>query len=96
MLNSKERAILKSVASKTDAKLQIGKGGINENTITTINEVLDKDELIKIKILKNLDEELSSLSSEITKKTNSEVVYTIGNYIILYKKSTRKNIKHLL
>ena len=96
MLNSKDRATLKSVASKIDAKLQLGKGGINDNSITTINEVLDKDEIIKIKVLKNLDEDMNTLVDEITSKTFSEVVYTIGNFIILYKKSNRKNIKHLL
>ena len=32
MLNSKQRAALRSIASQTDAIFQIGKGGVNEAT----------------------------------------------------------------
>ena len=42
MLNSKQRATLKSVASRTDAIFQIGKGGLNDAAVKSIGDALGK------------------------------------------------------
>ena len=45
-LTSSERAYLRSLANTLDAIFQLGKGGINENFIKQIDDVLEVRELI--------------------------------------------------
>ena len=40
MLNSKQRARLRAMANPIDTILQIGKGGINENTVKQVDDAL--------------------------------------------------------
>ena len=51
MLNSKQRAFLRASANKTDSIFQIGKGGINEQLIKSVDEALEASELIKLTVL---------------------------------------------
>ncbi|MBR5444615.1 MAG: YhbY family RNA-binding protein, partial [Clostridia bacterium] len=51
MLNSKQRALLRSIASQTDAIFQIGKGGVNEAMCKSLTDALEARELIKISVL---------------------------------------------
>ena len=46
MLNSKQRAKLRSMANGLETILQIGKGGISDNTVKQINDALLARELI--------------------------------------------------
>ena len=46
-LTSKQRAQLKGLAMTEDTIIQIGKGGISENTLTQVNDALKARELIK-------------------------------------------------
>ena len=51
MLNSRQRAQLRGMANSLDAIFQIGKGGINDSLIKSIDEALEARELIKCRIL---------------------------------------------
>ena len=53
-MTGKQRAYLRGLANTIDAKYQIGKNGVDENTIKMIDEALEANELIKIKFWKML------------------------------------------
>ena len=53
MMTSKQRAKLRGLANSLDTIMQIGKGGINENTYKAVAEALEARELIKIRVLEN-------------------------------------------
>ncbi len=89
MLNSKQRAILKSVASRTDAIFQIGKGGVGEAAVKSIGDALEARELVKISVLENSDEDAREAGEAIAQATGSEVVAVIGRKIILFKQSSK-------
>lgn len=89
MLTSKQRAVLKSIASRTDAIFQIGKGGVGEAMVKSISDALEARELIKISVLENSAETARGAGEEIAELTGSEVVAVIGRKIILYKVSSR-------
>ena len=55
MLNSKQRAKLKSIASSENAIFQIGKGGVGEAAVKSIYDALEARELVKISVLDNSD-----------------------------------------
>lgn len=90
MLNSKQRAILKSEASKMDAIFQIGKGGVGDAAVKSIGDALEARELVKISVLDNSDSNAREAAEDIAVRTGSEVVAVIGRKIILFKESSKK------
>ena len=89
MITSKQRAYLRSLANKIDTILQIGKGGINENTITQISEALEARELIKVKCLETSPVSAYEAANEISGLINCEIVQVIGERFVLYKESVK-------
>jgi RNA-binding protein len=87
MLNSKQRSYLKKLAHDFQPLFQIGKGGIGENSVISINELLEARELIKISVLSNMDMDVRDAAEEISFQTSAEIVSVIGRKIILYKES---------
>ena len=95
MLNSKQRAVLKSAAAKMDAIFQIGKGGIGDAAVKSIGDALEARELVKISVLDNSDENARDAAENIAALTGSEVVAVIGRKAIFYRYSRRDKYAHL-
>ena len=85
MLNSKQRAKLRTMANGLETILQIGKGGISDNTVKQINDALLARELIKIRVLENSIYTAKEAASEIAAACGCEVVQVLGTRITLYK-----------
>lgn len=97
MLTSKEKSELKHIAnSKGVNKYILGKGIIDENVILSLENGLNKNELIKITILKTCPYSINELELMLIDKLKCEVVQQIGRNILIYKKSKRTDIKHIL
>lgn len=94
MLNSKQRAYLRSQANNIDPIFQIGKGGVTPELVKTLNEALDKRELVKVTILKNCFDDIKEICEKISERTHSDPVQVIGRKIVLFKKS-KENPKYL-
>lgn len=70
--------------------VQIGKLGVNENSLAAIIKALDDHELIKIKFLDFKDEK-GELSEKIKNETGAVIAGMIGNMLILYKQNPDKD-----
>ncbi|MDR0917842.1 MAG: YhbY family RNA-binding protein [Oscillospiraceae bacterium] len=92
MLDSKQRAQLKAIASKTESIFQIGKGGITENLVKQLDDVIRVRELIKITVLDNSDCDIKETAREIAEKIGADVVQTIGRKIVLYRENPEKPV----
>jgi len=89
MLNSKQRAYLRSLTNKTEPIVHVGKTGINENLLKQIDEALEAREIVKITVLSNSPEDAKSISEDIAKISKAELVQVIGKKITLYRKSKK-------
>ena len=85
-LSSSERKYLRSRAHHLEPVVLIGKNGIKNGTIESINKVLQTRGLIKIKFREFKDEKLS-LSEKIAELTNSQVVGVIGHTVIIFRQN---------
>lgn len=85
MINSKQRAYLKSLANSIDTIMQVGKGGIPETLIKQVDDALEARELIKLRVLENSMYSSKEAAAEVAEKTNSEVVQVIGTKFVLYR-----------
>ena len=90
MLNSKQRAQLKSIAAGLEPTFQIGKGGINDAQVAQIDDYLRVHEIIKIKCLDN-----SMYTSREAAEEIAEVVIAIGSKAVLYKRNPEKPVIEL-
>lgn len=91
-MTSKERAFLRGLANKTEAKYQIGKNGIDGNFIRLISDALEARELIKIHVLENSGYDVRTVCGELCDAVDAEPVQCIGKKFIIYRKS-RENQK---
>ena len=96
MITSKDRAKLRGIAQKIEPVVLIGKGGITNQVIDSVGLVLEKRELIKIKLLQNSGLEARPASDEICSKLSADGVQCIGSMIVIYKKSNKDGVKHVL
>lgn len=94
MLTGKQRAYLKSMANTIEPLFQVGKNGLSDNFIIQVKEALEARELIKIKVLNNSLLDPTEVARDLSEKTESEFVQSIGNKFVIYKESQEnKNIE---
>lgn len=74
----------KSLGQNMKSIIRIGKKGITTGVIDEIDEILDKKDLVKIRILKNSPiQDLSELKSTIENKTIGRVVEIRGRTVLI-------------
>ncbi|MDO4816213.1 MAG: YhbY family RNA-binding protein [Bacillota bacterium] len=89
-LTSKQRAQLKGIAMKEDTIIQIGKGGITDNTVIQVQDALKARELIKGRVLENSLLTAREAAEALAEACSAEVVQTIGSKFVLYKKNAKE------
>lgn len=89
-LTSKQRAQLRGLAMTEDTIIQIGKGGISENTLTQVNDALKARELIKGRVLENSLLTAREAADALAEACDAETVQTIGSKFVLYKKNAKE------
>ncbi len=83
-LTSAQRKQLRSLAHKLKPLVILGKQGVTETLIASVNTNLEAHELIKLRFNDHKGEKMA-LSQEIASGTNSEVAGIIGHVLILYR-----------
>lgn len=87
MLNSSQRAQLRAMANSLDTILQVGKGGITDNTVTQVSDALAARELIKGRVLESSMLTAREAADELSRLCRAESVFTIGSRFVLYKEN---------
>ena len=87
-MTSKERAALRAQANPLKPIFQIGKNGLNEAAISSVDEALTARELIKVKVLlESSPIRPNDAANELASATGAECVGVVGGVIILYRYS---------
>lgn len=84
-MTSKQRAYLKSLASNLDPVFQIGKSSLTPELTEAVGECFNRNELIKVAVLKNCFDDPKAIAEMLAERTHSQVVQVIGKKIVLYK-----------
>lgn len=87
MLNSKQRANLRSQASALDPVFYVGKSGISDELLNQLENVLNARELIKISVHENCGYKAREVADEIAPRLDADVVAVIGRKFVLFRVS---------
>ena len=91
-MTTKQRAVLRGMASALEPILNIGKDGISDNSIKQIWDALEAHELIKLTVNPNSDYTSREACDEVCERTHAEPVQVIGRRFVIYRQA-RKNSK---
>ena len=87
MLDSKQRANLRSRASALDPVFFVGKSGVTDELVNQLENVLNARELIKIGVQESCEYSAREAADEIAPKLDAEVVAVIGRKFVLFRRS---------
>ncbi len=93
-MTSKQRAYLRSLSATLIPAFHIGKSSLTPEFTEAMIEHLAKNELVKIDVLKNCDDEPKEIAAILADRTHSEVVAVTGRKIVLYKETKDKDKKN--
>lgn len=70
------------------AKVRIGKSGLSEGVINEIRKFLERNDVVKVKVLKSALKEtkVDDIATEVAKKLNAELVDIRGHTFTLRRK----------
>ena len=89
-ITSKQRAQLRGLAMEEDTIIQVGKGGITENLVASVNAALKARELVKGKVLENSMLTAREACDALSQACGAEQVQVIGTKFVLYKRNPRE------
>lgn len=92
MLNKQDKAYLRKESHNLRPLFNIGKEGISENFIDTLNDSLLAHELVKVSLLKTSPISINEAGLELSMLTHSEVVHIVGHTVVLYKRSKKNKM----
>lgn len=87
MLTSKQRAQLRAMANPLEDVVLIGKDGLTEAVIAQVEEVLEKRELIKIKLLETSFLTPKTVQQALCEELDAEPVQCIGTKVVIYRQA---------
>lgn len=86
-LTSKQRAYLRSLAVNEDTILQLGKDGITDSFVNSVDVAIAAREIVKFKVLESAMISVKDAADEVARKTGAQVVTVIGSKAVLYRRS---------
>ena len=77
---------LKALGQRLDPMLKMGKAGLSDGFVKSVDEALTLHELIKVKF-DDLKEQKKELSLQVATRTNSHLVMRVGHVVVLYRQN---------
>ncbi|HEY0222754.1 YhbY family RNA-binding protein [Lactovum miscens] len=88
-LTGKQKRYLRSLAVNMKPIVQVGKGGVSNEILTSVRHACDARELIKVQILQNSEVRPDELSGMI-EEMGIDVIQIIGRNLVVFKIAAEK------
>ncbi|MDB6029292.1 MAG: hypothetical protein JWM68_5515 [Verrucomicrobiales bacterium] len=85
-LNNQQIRKLKALGQHLNPTLKVGKAGLSEGFLKSVDEALSLHELIKVKF-DDFKEEKKELSPVLAEKTSSELIQRVGHVVVLFRQN---------
>lgn len=89
-LTGKQKRMLRGLAQRTQAALQVGRQGLTPTLLAEIEVALDRDELVKVKLREEDRKVRDALCAEIAEKAGCAFVQRVGGAASFYRAPTKR------
>ena len=83
-LNNSQIRKFKAAAQHLEPILKVGKAGLSDGFISSVEEALQQHELVKIKFVE-FKEQKKELAPQLAEKTSSHLIMRVGNVMVLHR-----------
>ena len=90
-MTGKQRAALRKLAQPLQCVVYIGKEGLTDSLVASVDQVLEARELIKCSVQQNCEYTAREASDELCSLLGAEGIACAGRKFVIYRKS-EKNI----
>ena len=87
MLSQNQKKQLKALAVNLKIRYQVGKNEITETVLDMLEKALVAHELIKIDVMKSVEEPVMAVALDLSSKLNADIVQVVGKSIVLFKRN---------
>lgn len=84
-MSAPQRAYLRSLARNLRPAAQVGKAGMEEGVIAHVRGLLERQELVKLRLLSSAAEDRRLAAEELAKACKAELVDLVGRSVVLYR-----------
>lgn len=88
-LSDSQKRHLRGLGHHLKPVVWVGQHGLKDSVLAEIGQALDFHELIKVKIAAER-EERAVIAAAICEQTQSELIHSIGQMVILFRRNTKK------
>ncbi len=85
MLTSRQKSLLRSAARTAGRDAIVGKGGVNPGQLVHIRGLLDRKELIKVRLLESATEDRFATAEALAAGLQAQIVDVVGRMVVLYR-----------
>lgn len=89
-LTGRQRRFLRGLGNPLQAVVYVGKEGITEGVLRSIEEAYHRGELIKIRLERNCPLERREAGRQLAEKTQSRLAQVIGQTVLIYRPDPEK------
>src|SRR5450759_2161305 len=83
-LNNSQVRKFKAAAQHLEPMLKVGKAGLSDGFIRSVETALSQHELVKIKFVE-FKEQKKELAPQLAEKTSSHLIMRVGNVMVLHR-----------
>ena len=94
-ITGKQVRQLRSMANTLKTTVIVGKSGVTASVLKQVEDALEAHELIKVSVLCETGKDAAQTGHEMAEATNSELVQVIGKRVVLYRETSRKDVKKI-
>jgi len=87
MITGKQRKELKKMAHDLRPTAMIGKDGLTETVVVSIDTYLEAHELIKVQLQEGAELDTKQTANEVAERLGAEFVQAIGRRFVLYRQA---------
>lgn len=87
MLTGKQRSYLKKLAQTVQPAVIVGRAGVTDAVMQTIDEYLTANELLKVAIQEGAELEAKETANQVADELKADFVQAIGRRFVLYQRA---------
>ncbi|MCH9274682.1 YhbY family RNA-binding protein [Bifidobacterium amazonense] len=94
-LTKKQTKQLRALANQLKPLMYIGKNDLTDAAVKQASETMDSHELLKIAVQDGSGLTAKEAADKLAGQIGAEVVQTIGNRFVLFRRSKRDDVEHI-